>query len=68
MPGFYWQDVSNRTATVTKLRIVAEDGLVIRAGTEITEDFVERYVVAQPVPLAIADQFTWALDDSRWCG
>jgi Flp pilus assembly protein CpaB len=61
---FYWQDVSNRTATVTKLRIVAEDGLVIRAGTEITEDFVERYVVAQPVPLAIADQFTWALDDS----
>jgi len=61
---FYWNEVSDRTATVTKLRLVAEDGLVIRAGTEIDEAFLARYIVAQPIPVAIADQFGWALDDT----
>jgi Flp pilus assembly protein CpaB len=61
---FYWEQVSERTATVTKLRLVAEDGLILRAGTEIDEAFLERFVVAQPIPRAIADQFSWALDDS----
>ena len=61
---YYWQEVSARTATVTKLRIVAEDGLVIREGTQIDEAFIERYVVAQQIPQAIAAEFDWALDDS----
>jgi Flp pilus assembly protein CpaB len=61
---YYWTQVSDRTATVTKLRIVAEDGLVIREGTAIDQAFVDRYVVSQPVPMAIAAEFGWALDDS----
>jgi Flp pilus assembly protein CpaB len=61
---FYWNQVSERTATVTKLRLVAEAGLVIRAGTEIDEAFLQDYIVAQPIPVAIADQFGWALDDN----
>jgi Flp pilus assembly protein CpaB len=61
---FYWNQVSERTATVTKLRLVAEDGLVVRAGTEIDEEFLARFVVAQPIPVGIADQFGWALDDT----
>jgi len=61
---YYWGEVSARTATVTKLRIVAEDGLVIREGTQIDEAFMARYVVAQQVPQSIAAEFGWALDDS----
>ena len=61
---YYWTQVSDRTATVTKLRIVAEDGLVIREGTAIDQAFIDRYVVSQPVPQAIAESFGWALDDS----
>ena len=61
---FYWQEVSDRTATVNKLRLLAQDDLVIRAGTAIDQDFIDRYVISQPIPRAIADQFGWALDDS----
>lgn len=61
---YYWQQVSDSTATVSKLRLVAEDGLVIRAGTEIDDAFIQRYVVSQPIPRSIAGEFRWALDDS----
>jgi Flp pilus assembly protein CpaB len=61
---FYWNEVSARTATVTKLRLVAEEGLVLRAGTVIDEAFLGRYVVAQPIPVGIAAEFGWALDDN----
>lgn len=61
---YYWQEVSERTATVAKLRLVAEDGLVIREGTEIDQAFLDRYVVTQRIPRAIAGEFGWALDDT----
>lgn len=61
---YYYQDVSARTETITKLRLVAEDGLVIEAGTEIDDDFLDRYVVSQEIPARLAGEFGWALDDS----
>lgn len=60
---FYYQQVAEQTATMTKLRIVAEDGLVIKAGTKFDDAFLERYVVTQTMPLALAEEFTWALGD-----
>lgn len=59
----YYQDVSAQTATITKLRIVAEDGLIIEAGTVVDEEFIEQYVVAQPMPRALSEDFAWALSD-----
>jgi len=60
---FYYQQVAEQTATMTKLRIVAEDGLVIKAGTTFDDAFLERYVVTQTMPLALEEEFTWALGD-----
>ncbi len=60
---YYYQEVAAQTATISKLRLVAEDGLVVEAGTVIDEEFIERYVVSQPMPRTLADQFTWALGD-----
>ena len=61
---YYYQDVSQQTATVLKLRLVAEDGLVIEAGTVIDDEFLETYVVSQEMPRALAAEFGWALDDT----
>lgn len=61
---YYWGEVSEHTATVSKLRLVAEDGLVIRAGTQIDDAFMQRYVVSQDIPRSLAGEFGWALDDS----
>ncbi len=60
---FYYQQVAAQTATVTKLRLTAEDGLVIKAGTVIDEAFIDKYVVSQPMPRVLAPDFTWALGD-----
>lgn len=62
---YYYQDVAERTATVPKLRLKAEDGLVIRAGTKVDEEFIETYLVSQDIPVALADEFVWALDDNQ---
>ena len=61
---YYFQQVSARTATVSKLRLIAEDGLVIDKGTVIDAAFIEKYVIAQPMPAALAHEFGWALDDN----
>ncbi len=58
---FYYGEVSKQTATITKLRLVAEDGLVIKAGTVIDEAFMENFVVSQPMPRALSSEFDWAL-------
>lgn len=60
---FYYQQVAAQTATISKLRLVAEDGLVIEAGTVIDEAFFEKFVVSQPMPRILAADFTWALGD-----
>jgi len=60
---FYYQQVDAQTATISKLRLVAEDGLVIKAGTVVDETFLETYVVSQPMPRTLSDDFTWALGD-----
>lgn len=60
---FYYQQVAAQTATISKLRLVAEDGLVIEAGTVIDDAFLEKYVVSQPMPRTLAPDFTWALGD-----
>ncbi|MEL6601327.1 MAG: RcpC/CpaB family pilus assembly protein [Pseudomonadota bacterium] len=61
---YYFQQVSTQTATMTKLRLVAEDGLVIEQGTVVDDAFIDRYVVAQPLPQTLEAEFTWALDDN----
>jgi Flp pilus assembly protein CpaB len=61
---YYYQDVAAKTATVSKLRLAAEDGLVIGEGTTIDDDFLEEMVVSQRIPAALADDFRWALDDT----
>ncbi|MEL6572970.1 MAG: Flp pilus assembly protein CpaB [Pseudomonadota bacterium] len=61
---YYFQQVAAQTATISKLRLVAEDGLVIEKGTVIDDAFIERYVVAQPMPQSLEASFTWALDDN----
>ena len=61
---FYYREVATQTATMHKLRLVAEDGLVIRAGTEIDDAFIEKYLVSQEMPLVLAEDFRWALDDN----
>lgn len=60
---YYYQEVQTQTATIKKLRLVAEDGLVIRAGTVIDEAFIEKYVVSQVMPRALAQDFIWAMSD-----
>ena len=60
---FYYQQVAAQTATVSKLRLAAEDGLVIKAGTVIDDNFIETYVVSQPMPRTLASDFAWALGD-----
>lgn len=59
----YYQDVAAQTATITKLRLVARDGLVIETGTVIDDKFLAEYVVSQPMPRTLAADFTWALTD-----
>lgn len=61
---YYYQDVTRMTETVSKLRLVTEEGAVIGAGTEIDEAFLDTNVVSQIVPAALADEFRWALDDT----
>ena len=61
---FYYSEVAEQTATMRKLRLVAEDGLVIRQGTVIDDAFLDRYVVSQALPRTLAEEFVWALDDS----
>jgi Flp pilus assembly protein CpaB len=61
---FYYNEVAAQTATMRKLRLVAEDGLVIRQGTVIDDAFLDRYVVSQELPRMLADEFVWALDDN----
>lgn len=61
---YYYQDVSDQTATIRKLRLVAEDGLVIKSGTIIDDEFMKKYVVSQEVPRSIASEFQWALNDN----
>ena len=60
---FYYQQVAEQTATMSKLRLVAQDGLVIKAGTVIDEAFIDEYVIAQVMPMSLADDFSWALGD-----
>jgi Flp pilus assembly protein CpaB len=60
---YYYQDVSAQTATVTKLRLKAEDGLVIKAGTVVDDSFMEEFLVSQEMPRSLAEEFDWALDD-----
>lgn len=60
---FYYQQVAQQTATISKLRLVAEDGLIIKAGTVIDDAFLAKYVVLQPMPRTLAPDFTWALGD-----
>ena len=60
---FYYQEVQNQTATVTKLRLVAEEGLLIEAGTVIDDEFIETYIVSQPMPATLSEDFAWALSD-----
>lgn len=62
---YYYQDVSEQTATIQKLRLTAEDGTVIKAGTVFDEDFIEDHVVSQKLPKSLAGDFTWALDDTQ---
>ncbi len=61
---YYYQDVSSQTATVSKLRLVGEDGAVFKAGTEIDDAFLEEHIISQSLPLSLADDFGWALDDN----
>lgn len=61
---YYYQDVSEQTATVRKLRLSAEDGLVIKAGTVIDDDFMKKFIVSQTLPKTLAKEFGWALDDT----
>ncbi len=61
---YYFQQVAAQTATVSKLRLVAEDGLIITKGTVVDDAFIDQYVVSQPMPQALEDTFGWALDDS----
>lgn len=61
---YYYKDVSAQTATVTKLFLVAEDGVVIKAGTTIDEEFMERHIISQDLPAKLAAQYDWALDDN----
>ncbi|MEO9827231.1 MAG: Flp pilus assembly protein CpaB [Paracoccaceae bacterium] len=60
---FYYQQVSEQTATMSKLRLLAQDGLVIKAGTVVDDAFIEEFVIAQPMPVSLAPDFTWALGD-----
>ncbi|MGJ8583853.1 MAG: Flp pilus assembly protein CpaB [Marinosulfonomonas sp.] len=62
---YYYQDVSEQTATITKLRFKAEDGVIIKAGTVIDDDFIKEHIVSQKLPLSLASEFGWALDDSQ---
>lgn len=62
---YYYQDVSEQTATITKLRFKAEDGVIIEAGTVIDDDFIKEHIVSQKLPLSLAKEFGWALDDSQ---
>lgn len=61
---YYFQQVSAQTATITKLRLVAEDGLIIEQGTVVDDVFIEKYVVTQQMPQALEGEFAWALDDN----
>lgn len=61
---YYYQDVSEQTATIRKLRLVTEDNLTIKSGTVVDDAFMDKYVVSQEMPRSLADQFTWALDDN----
>lgn len=60
---FYYGQVAEQTATISKLRLVAEDGLIFKEGTVVDEAFIEEYIVSQPMPRALADDFNWALGD-----
>lgn len=62
---YYYQDVSSQTATVNKLRLVADDGVVFQAGTEIDDAFMDKYIKSQPLPRQLAGEFDWALNDNR---
>lgn len=61
---YYYQSVSAQTATINKLRLVAQEGLVIKAGTKIDDEFMEEYIVSQAIPRALAGEFAWALADN----
>lgn len=61
---YYYQDVSSQTATVSKLRLVAEDGVIFKAGTEIDDAFMEKHIITQSLPRLLAQDFSWALDDN----
>jgi Flp pilus assembly protein CpaB len=61
---YYYQDVSAKTATVSKLRLASEDGLVIGEGTTIDDEFLSTMLVSQRIPAALAEDFRWALDDT----
>lgn len=60
---FYYQQVATQTATVTKLRLADDDGRVFKAGTVIDDDFIDTYVISQPMPRHLASDFSWALGD-----
>lgn len=62
--AYYFQQVAAQTATVSKLRLVAEDGLIIKKGTIVDEAFIDEYVVSQVMPRALETEFGWALDDN----
>lgn len=61
---YYYGQVAAQTATVQKLRLVADDGLVIEAGTVIDDAFMDRYVISQSLPRALDAEFDWALSDT----
>ena len=60
---YYYQQVETQTATMQKLRLAADEGLVIEAGTVVDEDFLDTYVISQPMPRALAPDFLWAMND-----
>jgi Flp pilus assembly protein CpaB len=61
---YYFQQVAAQTATVSKLRLIAQDGLIIEKGTVVDDAFIEEHVVSQVMPRALEGEFGWALDDN----
>ncbi|NNE81507.1 MAG: hypothetical protein HKN18_14665 [Silicimonas sp.] len=61
---FYYGQVESQTATIQKLRLSTDEGLMIAAGTVIDDDFIEAHVVSQTMPRVLAEDFVWALSDN----
>lgn len=60
----FHQDVSDRTATVQKIRLVGDAGAVFKSGTVIDEAFMQTHFISQAVPANLEDDFRWAIYDN----